>query len=774
MTIIPSPNATGPHDITEIDGSGHTIVFHRTPGPLDPNLRSIVVIGDNCNITNETEYPIVLKSTANANTIVSCGVVVDNGTNNNITQNNCTFDAALTIEAEDYTNMLGVETTTTSDEGEGSKVSNIDADDWMEYEITIPSTGTYYFDYRISGVSNGNFSVEMNGEIIEANTFDATDGDEIWETIRSSSPIYLSEGVDTIHILANSAGWNLNWLALTPECYKSQITSQITTFDLQGVEFSKEEQSEVTVFPGFSVSLVPLSTVGGSWSWSGPNGFSSNEEVVSLSDIQKCQGGNYIATFLNACGVETIDTFSVNVQDSLFIEADKYDAMSGVLLEKTTDLNGDSIVTSITTGDWMEYEIKVPFSALYRFSYRVASENAINFDVSINTKSIDQVVFNNTGGNQSWTTINTDSTVYLKAGIQTLRISSKSDDWNINWIELKATDIVTECNLPYNNDGFTVRNNTIEWSSGLMDISCESDVNIHVIVDGIGDLGESDYLSIYYKLDDEQPILLSETIGDINQMMISSQALKGTILEVIIKSNSESSSQYYDVSQIIITKGKDPFARIEAEDYDEANGTSTENCSDTDGGENVGSVKDGNWLMFSNINLSEVHSINARLASEYSGGTVEVRLDSETGELIGSMEMPNTGNWQSWETVTASLNNSIGFYDVFLVFNSSEKYVGNINWLQFSVEKISTNTSELQDANSRHSLYPNPVKDKLLITHCMDAVIEIYNSTGILMLQTKSTNDQITLDLHKINQGIYIIRIVDTKGSIQSYKVIKQ
>ncbi|WP_161636299.1 carbohydrate-binding protein [Saccharicrinis fermentans] len=523
LTIIPSPNATGPHDITEIDGSGHTIVFHRTPGPLDPNLRSIVVIGDNCNITNETEYPIVLKSTANANTIVSCGVVVDNGTNNNITQNNCTFDAALTIEAEDYTNMLGVETTTTSDEGEGSKVSNIDADDWMEYEITIPSTGTYYFDYRISGVSNGNFSVEMNGEIIEANTFDATDGDEIWETIRSSSPIYLSEGVDTIHILANSAGWNLNWLALTPECYKSQITSQITTFDLQGVEFSKEEQSEVTVFPGFSVSLVPLSTVGGSWSWSGPNGFSSNEEVVSLSDIQKCQGGNYIATFLNACGVETIDTFSVNVQDSLFIEADKYDAMSGVLLEKTTDLNGDSIVTSITTGDWMEYEIKVPFSALYRFSYRVASENAINFDVSINTKSIDQVVFNNTGGNQSWTTINTDSTVYLKAGIQTLRISSKSDDWNINWIELKATDIVTECNLPYNNDGFTVRNNTIEWSSGLMDISCESDVNIHVIVDGIGDLGESDYLSIYYKLDDEQPILLSETIGDINQMMISSQ-----------------------------------------------------------------------------------------------------------------------------------------------------------------------------------------------------------------------------------------------------------
>lgn len=773
MTIIPSPHATGPHNIADIEGNSHTIVFHRTPGPLDPNLRPIVVKGDNSTITNETEYPIVLEASASGNTIISCGVVIDNGSGNKVTQTNCTFDAFSTIEAEDYTAMLGVETTATTDDGEGQKVSSIDATDWIEYEIAIPLAGTYFFDYRVSGVGNGDFTVQLNGETIDNNTFDATGGDEVWETIRSASPIFLTEGIDTIRIISNTTGWNLNWIALTAECYKSQVTPQITTFDLQGSEFSKEEQAEVTVFPGFSVNLDPLTTLGGSWSWTGPNGFSYDERVVSITDIQKHQGGDYIATFINACGVETIDTISINVQDSLYIEAEKFDAMSGVLVEETSDVNGDSIVTSIGNNDWMEYEINVPFSALYNFTYRVASENAGSFDLSIDTEIIDQVTFNSTGGAQSWTTINSDSMLYLKSGVQTIRISSKSDGWNLNWFELKAMQVVSECNLPYSNDGFLVRNEIIEWSSGLMDISCEPDVNVHVIVDGIGNLGESDYLNIYYKLDGGEEIVLAEKLGDIDEMMVSSQVLKGTTLEVIIKSKSESFSQYYNVSQIIIMNGKDPFARIEAEDYDDADGTNTENCSDAGGGENVGSIRDGNWLKFSNINLSEVHSINARLASTLSGGTIEVRLGSETGEIIGTLEMPNTGNWQSWRTVTAPLSGNIGFYDVYLVFNSSEKYVGNINWLQFSKDKISGTAVDKVGFGQNIVIYPNPVQDRFTITNSSDADLEVYNQIGRLVLKENVQSDRYTVSMAALKPGFYIVRVLKD-GFAGSFKVIKE
>ena len=69
MTIIPSPNAIGPHNIADILGNDHDIVFHRTPGPLDSDEeRPIVVYGNNSTIVNETEYTIVLESGTSGNT----------------------------------------------------------------------------------------------------------------------------------------------------------------------------------------------------------------------------------------------------------------------------------------------------------------------------------------------------------------------------------------------------------------------------------------------------------------------------------------------------------------------------------------------------------------------------------------------------------------------------------------------------------------------------------------------------------------------------------
>jgi len=86
MTILPSPNAMGDHNIADIQGNGHTIVFRRTPGPRDTTTRPIVVTGSNSTIRNETEYAIILAPSSNGNTIKSCGKVTDNGKNNKITQ----------------------------------------------------------------------------------------------------------------------------------------------------------------------------------------------------------------------------------------------------------------------------------------------------------------------------------------------------------------------------------------------------------------------------------------------------------------------------------------------------------------------------------------------------------------------------------------------------------------------------------------------------------------------------------------------------------------
>ena len=87
MTIMPSPNAIGSHNIADILGNDHEIVFRRVPGPEDTaEQRVIVVSGDGSTIRNETEYTIVLESGANDNRIISAGDVIDNGRNNDVSR----------------------------------------------------------------------------------------------------------------------------------------------------------------------------------------------------------------------------------------------------------------------------------------------------------------------------------------------------------------------------------------------------------------------------------------------------------------------------------------------------------------------------------------------------------------------------------------------------------------------------------------------------------------------------------------------------------------
>ena len=86
MTILPSPHAVGSHNVADILGSNHNIIFHRSEGPIDTDLRPIVVEGDNSTIRNETEYAIVLQSSASGNTVVSFGPVTDLGTDNKVSR----------------------------------------------------------------------------------------------------------------------------------------------------------------------------------------------------------------------------------------------------------------------------------------------------------------------------------------------------------------------------------------------------------------------------------------------------------------------------------------------------------------------------------------------------------------------------------------------------------------------------------------------------------------------------------------------------------------
>lgn len=126
------------------------------------------------------------------------------------------------------------------------------------------------------------------------------------------------------------------------------------------------------------------------------------------------------------------------------------------------------------------------------------------------------------------------------------------------------------------------------------------------------------------------------------------------------------------------------FNQLEAESYNSQVGTQLETTTDTGGGQNVGYTDSGDYLVFNNIDFgSGASSVQLRLASAATfNGTVELRLGSPTGTLIGSVGTASTGGWQTWVTSTANVTGASGVKDLYMVFQGGAG-IANINWLKF-------------------------------------------------------------------------------------------
>lgn len=711
--------------------------------------------------TMSDDYYIGLGVTSNASRSYCTSTFenVQSGTNNSLSNLSSAYSL---IEAENYTAMFGVSTEATTDISGTTQVTSVDTGDWMEYQIDVPYSGTYSMEYRVANSSNGDITLSVTDNILEQVTFNSTGGNTSWTTVQSATPFYLSKGKQTFKVLANSNGLKVNWLRLLLECSDTPILPYVESFDVTGKSLGKRQTSEITLVPGNKVSLAPLTIDGGSWSWTGPNDFISTDREVLFENIENNKSGDYIVTYTNDCGQIANETFTINITDSFYIEAESYTTMQGITTEITEDISGNSNVTNINSGDWMEYQVDVPYKGIYSIDYRVASEtNDIDFNLNVNGSFASEVNFVATGGSQVWTTETQNSTVYLEEGLQTLRILSNTNDWNINWLELTLVLSVDACVLPYNNEGFNVQNTSIEWATETINISCKEEVDILVKAESIGNLSTSDFLNVFYKIDSGEKVAVTNVLESDSNIYFYVENIKGNALELFIESKSSSSSDYYSISTISIYDGVNQFDKIEAENYTDVSNSNSETTKDTGGGYNMAGTKNDSYLMYANINLTGAENINIRFATRTSGGTLEVRIDSPTGELLGTVDLPGTGNWQTWTTVSRTLLSKVGFYDLYLIFKTDETgYVGNINWLQLDGTLLSTKNINIENALK---IYPTPAHD--IINIVLQQSIEInqvtiYNIQGQHLLSKKKS----TIDISKLKPGIYMIEVNTNKG----------
>jgi non-lysosomal glucosylceramidase len=124
--------------------------------------------------------------------------------------------------------------------------------------------------------------------------------------------------------------------------------------------------------------------------------------------------------------------------------------------------------------------------------------------------------------------------------------------------------------------------------------------------------------------------------------------------------------------------------QIEAENYDGMFGIQTETCGE--GGLNLGYIEAGDWMEYNVIVQSTAsYRVDYRVASTGTTGIVAFQIG---GSTLASTSIPNTGGWQTWSTVSATVNLTAGNQTIRLYATGGG---WNINWFMTSNGTV-TNT----------------------------------------------------------------------------------
>ncbi|MFG2584883.1 PQQ-dependent sugar dehydrogenase [Streptomyces malaysiensis] len=93
----------------------------------------------------------------------------------------------------------------------------------------------------------------------------------------------------------------------------------------------------------------------------------------------------------------------------------------------------------------------------------------------------------------------------------------------------------------------------------------------------------------------------------------------------------------------------------QAEHYGDSEGVSVISHTPANGGKTVGNIENGDWISFAPYVLDNAKDFTARVSSAGAGGTLEIRSGSPTGRLLGSVTVPVTGDWETFQDVKTTL-----------------------------------------------------------------------------------------------------------------------
>ena len=225
-----------------------------------------------------------------------------------------------------------------------------------------------------------------------------------------------------------------------------------------------------------------------------------------------------------------------------------------------------------------------------------------------------------------------------------------------------------------------------------------------------------------------------------------------------------------NVTSVVVSQASPAFSQtVQAESYSAMAGVQTEATTDTGGGTNVGWIDTGDWMAYNNITVptTGTYTVEYRVASP-SGGALSIDLNGGA-TVLGQVSIPATGGWQTWTTISHTVNINAGTYN-FGLFAQTGGF--NLNWWRISRPAGATaRKSEPASISVNGNLvdrdfefYPNPVTTEMFIvsSDTQQKNLKIFGPDGIELPLGSINNGK--LDVSSIPAGIYTITTVRENG----------
>jgi hypothetical protein len=116
---------------------------------------------------------------------------------------------ANNLEAESHDGMSGVQYETCSEGGQNA--GWIETNDWIEWKISVPTSGSYALTTRSASTASASYAVLVDGTQVTTKSIANTGGWQNWQSFTTSA-FNLNAGTRTLRVKFTSGGQNLNYV----------------------------------------------------------------------------------------------------------------------------------------------------------------------------------------------------------------------------------------------------------------------------------------------------------------------------------------------------------------------------------------------------------------------------------------------------------------------------------------------------------------------------------------------------------------------------------